>query len=149
MPCLDSFVMYAVVSPKMLPRHASALRLGHTLLIALALAANLIATGVPVMHALAHDRDHAQVHRQHREPHPHTPSSGGHNQDHEEIHPAVLHDDWLVLPSIGLDNWFLISVMPYHGPANVETKMAPPRDAPVILARAPPSVTLPRAPPFA
>ncbi|MDT8437057.1 MAG: hypothetical protein RRA92_09920 [Gemmatimonadota bacterium] len=55
----------------------------------LMLAANLIATGVPVIHAWAHEAAHGHA--------PALSAAAGVDHPHEEIHGSALHDDDLLL----------------------------------------------------
>jgi hypothetical protein len=124
-------------------------RHGSSLFVVLALVANLFATGVPLLHALAHEHAHREAHaygHEHAHQDHHAPSH--HGEEHDEIHPASLHDEYLVVPCAGLD----IVVAPI--PESLLEPTALVRvEAPVVVSsalhsRAPPRTTPARAPPL-
>lgn len=126
-------------------------RLGRALVAALALVANLIAVGVPVLHAWAHEI-HASTHEHEHE---HEPDHGasvagageGHHP-HHEVHPLALHDECLLIHRAGLH----LSLALPTAQIGFESFMADDRPAlhpvPPVASRAPPSSDHARAPPL-
>ena len=118
-------------------------RSARSLAVLLALVANLIAAGVPVLHALAHEA--AEGH------HPESELSGLSHAEHghDEVHAEALHDERLVTNRHALD---LAVVLPvdvevpasFTSPARVTHRPALP-----LASRAPPATDLARAPPLA
>ena len=109
--------------------------------LAMALVANLFAAGVPVLHAFAHEL---------AEPH-HAAESRGAEVDHghDEIHPASLHDEQLVVKRLSIDLSFLVpagvkGIVAFTAPATLQH-----RPALRLVSRAPPGSDLARAPPSA
>jgi hypothetical protein len=127
-------------------------RCGRALSVVLALVANLFATGVPLLHALAHEHEHA--HREaHAAGHEH-PHEGGHHEpsrqreEHDGIHPAALHEECLVVPRAKLDPAPALRSESLREPVSVAVE-APASPATVTLrSRAPPRATPARAPPL-
>jgi hypothetical protein len=124
-------------------------RCGRTLFVLLALVANLIATGVPLLHALAHEHGHREAHA-HGHEHPgqdhHAPSCQG--EEHDEIHPASLHDECLVVPRAGLDLTATLIPGSAFEPVTLAVTVAPFLAASALHSRAPPRTTPARAPPL-
>lgn len=115
------------------------------LVVSLALVANLIAAGVPLLHALAHEHGHGEVQGHVHDLDAHAPSVG---HEHGEIHPASLHDDFVVIPRRTVDLGYALPAAPNHGPVAVEAEIAPPRVAALfVFSRAPPDTPPARAPP--
>jgi hypothetical protein len=124
-------------------------RCGRTLFLVLALVANLVATGVPLLHALAHEHGHRDAHahgQEHAHQDHHVPSGQG--DEHDDIHPASLHDECLVVPRAGLD--FAVALIPEAslGPPAVMVEVAPFVTTSALHSRAPPRTSPARAPPL-
>ena len=118
----------------------SPLRLGRVLFVSLALVANLVAAGVPVLHGWAHAPDHG---------HAVATAAAEVDHPHDEGHPPTLHDECLLthrpgldralaLPTAGLE---LVSLVRPEAPSFCPVAPAP--------SRAPPSPGQARAPPLA
>ena len=115
-------------------------RLGRALFASLALVANLVAAGVPVLHGWAHEM--AESHH----------ADGGEveaiEHSHDEVHPVALHADCLVVHRIAFD---LAMALPMQ-PVEIETLVTEAALAfhPVapMSSRAPPSPGQARAPPL-
>jgi hypothetical protein len=125
-------------------------RFGRALFVLLALVANLVATGVPLLHALAHEHGHGhrEAHAQgHEHAHEGDHAPSRHGEEHDEIHPASLHDEWLVVPRAGLD--FAAALIPGSSlePIALLVVVAPFLAASALHSRAPPRTTPARAPP--
>lgn len=75
--------------------HGSPSRLGRALTVSLALVANLIAAGVPVLHAWAHEvgHGHGDV----------VTAQAAVDHTHDEVHPPALHDECLLTHRGALD----------------------------------------------
>jgi hypothetical protein len=115
----------------------------------LALIANLFAISVPLLHALAHEHGHRDAHahgQEHAHQDHHVPSGQG--DEHDEIHPASLHEEGLVIPRAALD--FPVALIPETSPesAAVKVDVAPFVTASALHSRAPPWTTPARAPPL-
>jgi hypothetical protein len=124
-------------------------RCGRAPFVVLALVANLVATSVPLLHALAHEHGHHDAHahgQEHAHQDHHAPS--GHGDEHDEIHPAWLHDDCLVVPRTALD--FAVALIPESTvqPISLAVAEAPFFTASALHSRAPPWTTPARAPPL-
>jgi hypothetical protein len=124
-------------------------RCGRALFVGSALFATLIATGVPLLHALAHEhaREHAHAHRyDHADPHHHTPSGSG--EEHDEIHPGSLHDEGLIVPRPGLD--LAVASFPESslGTTALVVAEVPSPGSSSLHSRAPPHASPARAPPL-
>lgn len=115
-------------------------RLARAVFASLALLANLVAAGVPVLHAWAHEV--ADSH--------HAPAAEMETLDHshDEVHPGALHSDSLGVQRVAFD---LAAALPVPSPELdgflAEAERAFP---PVVLrsSRAPPSPGQARAPPL-
>lgn len=107
----------------------------------LALVANLIAAGVPVLHAWAHEGAHG---------HEVVASAQGVvDHSHDEVHPPALHDECLLTQRAPLDVALALPVSPFLvEPLGRETAMVINAVAPVA-SRAPPGHDQARAPPLA
>ena len=116
-------------------------RLGRALFASLALVANLVAAGVPVLHAWAHEV--AESH------HPHALEVEAVEHSHDEVHPGALHADCLVvhriafdlavalpMPSVELETFVTEGALAFHPVAPMSSR-APPSPG---QARAPPLV---------
>ena len=79
-------------------------RLGRVLIASLALVANLIAAGVPVLHAWAHEV--VDVH------HAHAEVTERVEHSHEEVHPEALHADCLMVQRVAVDLGFALPMQP-------------------------------------
>lgn len=116
----------------------------------LALVANFIAAGVPVLHTFAHDAhftsaDHhsaavdvhgAELHER----------EAGH--DHDQAHAASLHDECVALKRVAVDLDFLVPVR-FALPGEPETdRVVPKRPVQRLSSRAPPPGDPARAPPL-
>jgi hypothetical protein len=117
--------------------------------VVLSLLANLIASGVPLLHALAHEHGNEYAHthgHEHAHPDHHAPSRGG--KEHEEIHPDSLHDECLVVPRAGLD--LTVALVPESSlePIALVMTEAPSLAASALHSRAPPRASPARAPPL-
>jgi hypothetical protein len=124
-------------------------RCGRALFVVLALVANLVATGVPLLHALAHEHAHREAHahgQEHAHQDHHAPS--GHGDEHDEIHPASLHDECLVVPRAGFA--FAVALIPESSPEPIALVVAeaPFVESSALHSRAPPRTTPARAPPL-
>jgi hypothetical protein len=124
-------------------------RFGRTLFVVLALIANLVATGVPLLHALAHEHGHRAAHvhgQEHAHQDHHVPSGLG--DEHDDIHLAALHYECLVVPRAGLD--FAVALIPETSlePTAVMVEVAPFVTTSALHSRAPPRTTPARAPPL-
>jgi hypothetical protein len=132
----------------LLPRRWQAC--GHALFVLLALVANLVATGVPLLHALAHEHGHREAHAHgHEHSHEgshHSPSC--HGEEHDEIHPASLHDECLVVPRAALDLASTLPSQSFLEPVLVRLDTAPFRTTATLRSRAPPLASPARAPPL-
>jgi hypothetical protein len=110
------------------------------LLASLALTANLVAVGVPLLHAWAHEL--ADSH------HAHGAEVEGADHSHDDVHPEALHADGLVAHRVAFD---LALALPMHEPelVTIVTRAAV-RFQPVapMSSRAPPSPGQARAPPL-
>jgi hypothetical protein len=125
-------------------------RFGRALFAVLALVANLFATGIPLLHALAHEHGHREAHahgceRAHGGEH-HAPTC--HREEHDEIHPASLHDEYLVVPRAGLDLAPTLLSESFLEPALVRADTAPIPATSTLRSRAPPHTSHARAPPL-
>jgi hypothetical protein len=123
-------------------------RCGRALFVVLALVANLFATGVPLLHALAHEHAHQEGHAHgHEHGHRENHAPSGQGNEHDEIHPAALHDDCLVVPRAGLDLTVALIPESYAEPASLAV-VAPFVVTSALHSRAPPRTTPARAPPL-
>jgi hypothetical protein len=118
-------------------------RLPRTLAVVLALAANLVAAGVPVLHAVAHEV--AEGHR----PDPEAAALAQIDHGHDEVHPASLHEERAPIKRPTLDFSFVLpdeaqKPVAFAAPATT-------RHRPVlrVISRAPPRTDPARAPPLA
>ena len=118
-------------------------RAGQGFALAMALVASLFAAGVPVLHAMAHEL--AEVH------HPAEALTTGSELEHghDEVHPASLHDEQLLIKRHSLDLSFTVpapakELTTFVAPATIQH-----RPAVRLASRAPPSSDLPRGPPLA
>jgi hypothetical protein len=124
-------------------------RHGRALFVVLALIANLFAISVPLLHALAHEYGHRDTHSHgHEHAHEDHHVRSGQGDDHDEIHPASLHDECLAVPRAGLD--FAVVPIPESSLEPVVLLVA---EAPFVIesalhSRAPPRTTSARAPPL-
>jgi hypothetical protein len=124
-------------------------RCGRALFTVLALVANLFATGVPLLHALAHERGHAEAHvlgHEHTHRDHHAPSHQG--DEHDEIHPAGLHDECLVLPRAALDLDVALVRAVALDRLDLGVTEAPSAATSALHSRAPPRAPSARAPPL-
>jgi hypothetical protein len=124
-------------------------RCGSALFVVLALFASLFATAVPLVHALAHEYGHREAHAHGSEDAPedhHAPSHYG--EEHDEIHPASLHDEGLVVPRERLDRTVAPLPQPSLGPTVLLQAEAPFVASSALHSRAPPRTTPARAPPI-
>ena len=116
----------------------------------LALVANLIAAGVPVLHAFAHDAhfasaDHhsAAVDDQGAELHEREA-----DHDHDQAHAASLHDECVALKRVVVDLGFLAPVrFVLPGEPDMD-RVVPKRPVQRLASRAPPPGDPARAPPL-
>jgi hypothetical protein len=129
----------------MLPSSGRASR-RRTLLALLALVANLIAAGVPVLHAAAHAVHEGEPH--HEEAPLGHPALDHTDHDHDAVHPEALHDD---APPRGRS----IVVFAFPAPADlprlpitVHERRDTPIPVPRLSSRAPPPGDPARAPPL-
>ena len=114
------------------------------LLVFLALAANLIAAGLPVLHAMAHLGHHGEPH------HAEAVAAFAHtDHEHGAVHPEALHDDAGPRSGGGVSFAFLASVdLPVLHVALHERRDTP-IPVPRLSSRAPPPGDPARAPPLA
>jgi hypothetical protein len=115
----------------------------------LALVATVVATGVPLLHALAHEHGHHGAHahgQEHAHQDHHAPS--GHGDEHEEIHPASLHGEWLVVPRTSFD--FALALISESSLQRIALVVAEAPFVPTsaLHSRAPPRTAPARAPPL-
>lgn len=125
-----------------MPPSAPPLRLGRALLVSLALVANLIAAGMPVIHAWVHEFGH-----HHHDTVWSAPAEVDH--PHEEVHPLALHEECLLTHRAPLD---LAVALPASGFAlEIFGKADVAEFHPVqpVASRAPPGHNHARAPPLA
>ena len=103
------------------------------------LAAHLIAVCVPLLHTWSHGHDTA---------HP-SPPGGEVGEEHHEVHPAALHDDWVVVDRATVDVAFAVpaTALPPYEPREIDH--LPPRHIPSAGSRAPPGGDVARSPPIA
>lgn len=124
-------------------KQAPVLRLGRVLAVSLALLANTFAAGVPLVHAVAHERA--------REHHPASlvDGVGPAEHEHHEVHPQALHDEIVPVQRQPLDLAFVVpdvatGLVVFTAPSTVQ------HHPPLRLAsRGPPSTDHARAPPLA
>lgn len=115
----------------------------RTLAALLALAATLIAAGVPVLHAAAHLGHHGEAHGE-------LASAVDHgDHDHDAIHPAALHDDAAPTgrSSIGFALPGVADLPILH--VTLHERRDIPIPVPRLSSRAPPPGDPARAPPLA
>jgi hypothetical protein len=121
----------------------------RALFVVLALIANLYAISVPLLHALAHEYGHRAPHahgQEHAHQDPHVPSGPG--DEHDEIHPASLHDECLIVPREVLDFAAALSPETSLEPTAVTVEVAPVVATSALHSRAPPRTAPARAPPL-
>jgi hypothetical protein len=121
----------------------------RALFVVLALIANLFATGVPLLHALAHESGHQEPHdhgREHAHRDHHLPSGQG--DDHDEIHPGSLHDEYLIVAGGGFDFAVASVADTSLEPSAVTVEVARWVATSALHSRAPPRTTPARAPPL-
>jgi hypothetical protein len=124
-------------------------RCGRAFFGVLALVANLVATGVPLLHGLAHERGHQEAHahgHEHAHQDHHAPSR--HGDDHDEVHPDSFHDEWLVVPRVEVD--LAVALIPDSStePIALTAAAVPFVVASALHSRAPPRTPPARAPPL-
>lgn len=130
----------------MMLRGGSSHRAGRAALAMLALVANLIAAGVPVLHAWAHDA-HALAHEV-------EPAHGAAavvpeaDHPHEEVHPLALHEECLLVHRAALNLALALPAAPvqFESLHTDETPAFHPVSP--VASRAPPSGDHARAPPL-
>jgi hypothetical protein len=122
-------------------RSGLALPIPRALVLAVGLAANLFAAGVPTLHALAHHSDHGH--------HALPPTDVTVQGEHDEVHPSELHDDWLLRDQLIID---LATVIPARTdaaePPRYLFEAVPLTPALVLESRPPPFNDAARAPPI-
>lgn len=117
------------------------LRSARSLAVLLALVANLVATGIPVLHALAHElaeRGHSDAHHV---------DLAEIDHGHDTVHADALHDAQLLTKRQVVDLAFILpaageAVASFSSPARIQHR--PPLR---LASRAPPRGDLARAPP--
>ena len=107
-----------------------------------ALAANLLAAGVPVVHAMAHEIAEAS------HPAEAVGSRATLSHEHDEVHPASLHDEQLIKRH-SVDLAFVVPAATTEITAFVAPATIQHRPARRLASRAPPTSDLPRGPPLA
>ena len=133
------------------------------LAVCLALVANLVAAGVPVLHSLAHeahfgDWDHhasAPHHldgehsagREHHPPATHEQHATESDHDHEQAHAPSLHDECVALKRLAVDFAFLTPVRFVLSAEPEPDRSVPRRPIQRLSTRAPPPGDPARAPP--
>lgn len=125
----------------MLPTRGSTSRAGRALIASLALVATLIAAGVPVLHAWAHEfgQGHDDV----------VTGQAAADHAHDEVHPPSLHDECLLTHRASMDVALAPPASPLLvGPLGGDAAPVIHAVAPVA-SRAPPGHDRARAPPFA
>jgi hypothetical protein len=126
-------------------------RCGRASFVVPALAANLLAAGVPLLHLVSHGEEHGEIHRHgsgHGSAHG-DPDRASHPHRDGEVHPPSLHEGWLPAPRTAAA---LPVALPNPGarePLAVEADAAPRRAAGPLRSRAPPRAPPARAPPLA
>lgn len=113
----------------------------------LALVANFIAAGVPVLHAWAHQHHSLFHHEDAGHPVEAVVPDGEH--PHEDVHPLALHDDCLLAQR---DAQHLALALPAPGvelPILLTEEASAHHPVSPVASRAPPSAARARAPPFA
>lgn len=129
-------------------RIGNGISLGRFLIVSLALVANLLAVGVPVLHAFAHER-HAHAHD--RGDHEAADSIGLANDNehpHSEVHAAGLHEDMQVLPRTAVDFGAVAQPKPSTALFAVISSERSPVPEGILHSRAPPGDATARAPPL-
>ena len=116
-------------------------RVLRTFAVLMALVANLVAAGVPLLHAMAHE-----VAEEH---HPAEGTGAAVEHGHDEVHPESLHDAQLLVKRHSIDLSFIVplavrEMIAFSAPATVQH-----RPALRLVPRAPPTPGLARAPPSA
>lgn len=119
----------------------SPVRLGRVLIASLALVANLIAAGVPVLHAWAHEVAH------HHEAASTEASEVDH--PHDQVHPPALHDECILAHRAPLHLGFAIPAAPLALESIESEEIATIHPVRPVASRAPPGQVHARAPPLA
>lgn len=114
---------------------------GRVLFASLALVANLIAVGVPVLHAWAHKFGHGHDVA--------LAAAAEVDHPHDEVHPLALHDDCVLVHRSVLDLAPGLPVEPADLASHVIRRDPPTDPVAPALSRAPPAPTQARAPPLA
>ena len=122
---------------------ARPLRFTRLLAVLLALVANLIATGVPVLHALAHE-----VAEEHH-PSPELPAVPQVDHAHDQVHADALHDERVLTKRQAIDLAFLSPAEAEEPASFTSPARITHRPALRLASRAPPNTDLARAPPLA
>jgi len=124
----------------MMIRSSALARSGRALLAFLALVANFVATGMPMLHAWAHEV--ADSH------HAHAGEVESIDHTHDEVHPAVLHADCLVVHRVAFDLAVALPTQSLELQTYVVEAAVAFRPVAPVLSRAPPSLSQARAPPL-
>ena len=122
---------------------ARPLRLARLLAVLLALVANLIAAGVPVLHALAHE-----VAEEHH-PSSDLPAVPQVDHGHDKLHADALHEERVLNKRQAIDPAFLSPAEAEEPASFISPERITHRPALRLASRAPPSTDLARAPPLA
>ena len=117
--------------------------LARALAVLLALVANLIAVGVPVLHALAHEM--AEAHH----PSPELPAGPQVDHGHDEVHADALHDERVLTKRQAIDLAFILPAEAEAPTALTSAARIKHRPPSRLASRAPPGSDLARAPPLA
>lgn len=110
-------------------------------MVSVALVANLIAAGVPVLHAWAHDVGHAH------EVIVTVPAEVDH--PHDEVHPLALHDECVLTHRVGLPLSPALPASRVEFASPVAEDVPDFHPVPPVSSRAPPGRNHARAPPLA
>ena len=113
---------------------------GRALAACLALVANLIAAGVPVLHAWAHEIRH------HHDGAEAVPAEADH--PHDEVHPLALHDEGLLTHRSGPDLTLALAAPRFKLDGYGVNEAPPIHPVPPAASRAPPGPATARAPPL-
>jgi hypothetical protein len=116
----------------------------------LALAANLVAAGVPVLHALAHDAHFASVdhHADAVDDHGAELHEREAGHDHDRAHAASLHDECVALKRVAVDLGFIAPIRFALLSESETDRVVPRRPVQRLSSRAPPPGDPARAPPL-
>ena len=127
-----------------MPCSACERTLRRTLLVCLALVANLIAAGTPLLHAAAHD-----LHGDHHDVLASVATLQGADHGHDEVHAPSLHDDAVLVKQAAPDFLFVAPALPVSLELSGPERTVAFHPVPRLPSRAPPPGDPARAPPLA